>query len=72
MKSKKIIGLNRRMCSAYCCLPNLVEKITAILSKMATVKPRLFDTFGNQDLDTSKYKIDRSQFNLAQGISPVL
>jgi len=29
-------------------------------------KTEVVDTFGNQDLDTSKYKIDRSQFNAAR------
>ncbi len=65
MRSKKIIGLT----SAFAVLLLLTQsckKDYGYSFEDGYSKTEVVDTFGNQDLDTSKYKIDRTQFNLAR------
>lgn len=65
MKSRKIIGLT----SAFAMLLLLTQacrKDYGYAFEDGYSKTEVIDTFGNQELDTSKYKIDRSQFNLAR------
>jgi len=65
MKSKHITILTSA-CAALMLFTQACRKDYGYSFEDGYSKTEVKDTFGNQELDTSKYKIDRSQFNLAR------
>lgn len=65
MKSKHITILTSA-CAALMLFTQACRKDYGYAFEDGYSKTEVKDTFGNQELDTSKYKIDRSQFNLAR------
>ena len=65
MKSKNITILTSA-CAVLLLLTQACRKDYGYAFEDGYSKTEVVDTFGNQELDTSKYKIDRSQFNLAR------